>query len=104
LAQRAATSNWNEDSVRHLLTALASVDSEFSAESAARPALAQRAKRLVLAVDRLACALNKNRGFKLKIDAEMKLLFQDVKSLDAFDASAFAGHLRAFRETLDKSS
>ena len=103
LARRAATSNWNEDSVRHLLTSLASVDSEFSTGSAARPALAQRAKRLVLALDRLAYALNKNRGFKLKIDAEMKLLFDDVRILDSFDAGAFTTHLKALRTALDKA-
>ncbi len=103
LARRAATSNWNEDSVRQLLTALASVDTEFSAESAARPALAQRAKRLVLALDRLAYALNKNRGFKLKIAAEMKLLFDDVRILDSFDAAPFAAHLKALRAALDKA-
>jgi len=103
LARRAATSNWTEDSVRHLLTALASVDNEFSADSAARPALAQRAKRLVLALDRLAYALNKNQGFKLRIDAEMKLLFDDVRILDSFDAAAFTTHLKALRVALDKA-
>jgi hypothetical protein len=103
LARRAATSNWNEDSVRHLLATLASVESEFSAESAARPALAQRAKRLVLALDRLAFALNKNRGFKLKIEAEMKLLFDDVRILDSFDAATFITHLKALRAALDKA-
>jgi hypothetical protein len=103
LARRAATSNWNEDSVRNLLTALASVDIEFSAGSAAGPALAQRAKRLVLALDRLAYALNKNRGFKLKIDAEMKLLFDDVRILDSFDAASFTTHLKALRAALDKT-
>lgn len=103
LARRAATSNWSEDSARNLLVALASVDSEFSAKSAAPPALAQRAKRLVLALDRLTQALNKNRGFKLKTESEMKQLWQDVRLLDSFDAAAFAAHLKALRAALDKS-
>lgn len=103
LARRAATSNWTEDSVRNLLTALASLDSEFSANAAAAPVAGQRAKRLVLALDRLSCALNKNRGFKLKIEPEMKQLWQDVRILDSFDAAAFASHLKALRNTLDKS-
>ena len=104
LAQRAATSNWTEGSARNLLTALASVDGEFSAKAAPLPVLAQRAKRLVLALDRLAYALDKNRSFKLKTDAEMKALFEDVKVLDSFDPAAFAAHLKALRTVLDKDA
>ncbi|HEX8077386.1 MAG TPA: hypothetical protein VF511_06190, partial [Chthoniobacterales bacterium] len=89
--------------VRSLLTALSSVDAEFSTQAGARPALAQRAKRLVMALDRLAYALNQNRGFKIKVEPEMKQLFDDVKLLDSFDASAFANHLKAFRAALDKA-
>jgi hypothetical protein len=104
LARRASTSNWSEASVRSLLTALASVDGEFTTKNAANPVLAQRAKRLVLALDRLANALNKNRDFHLKIEAELKQLFEDVKPpLDPFDAAAFAAHLKAFREALEKA-
>ena len=103
LARRAAVSNWSENSARSLLTALASSDNEFSAKGTAAPILGQRAKRLVLALDRLANALNQNRGFKLKIDNELNQLFQDVRTLDAFDATEFASHLKAFRETLDKA-
>jgi hypothetical protein len=65
--------------------------------------LSQRAKRLVLALDRLVNALNQNRGYRLKIEAELNQLFGDVKTLDSFDASIFAAHLRSFREVLDKS-
>lgn len=103
LARRAATSNWNESTARNLLTALASSENEFSSKGAALPILGQRAKRLVLALDRLTNALNQNRGFKLKIDPELNQLFQDVKSLDSFDAAAFASHLQAFRAALDKA-
>ena len=103
LARRASVSNWSEASARNLLTALAALDSEFSARTAAVPVLGQRAKRLVLALDRLASALNQNRGWHLKIDPELNQLFQDVKTLDSFDAGAFAAHLKAFREALDKA-
>ena len=103
LARRAATSNWSEDSARNLLLALASVEGEFSAKSGTPPVLGQRARRLVLALDRLAFALNKNRGFKLKIEAEMKQLWQDVRILDSFDAAVFSTHLKALREALDKA-
>jgi hypothetical protein len=103
LARRASVSNWSDSSARSLLVALASADAEFTGKGIANQSLGQRAKRLVLALDRLANALSLNRGAHLKIDAELNQLFQDVKTLDAFDASAFAGHLRAFRDALDKS-
>ena len=103
LARSASISNWSDSSARSLLVALASADAEFAAKETANQLLGQRAKRLVLALDRLASALSQNRGVCLKIDPELNQLFQDVKTLDAFDASGFAGHLRAFREALDKS-
>jgi len=103
LARRAAVSNWSESSARNLLTALASSESEFTAKGTTNPILGQRAKRLVLALDRLANALNQNRGFKLKIEAELNQLFEDVRTLDSFDAAAFATHLQAFRSALDKA-
>lgn len=103
LARRASVSNWNESTARTLLSVLASSEGEFTAQKAAPPLLGQRAKRLVLALDRLVYALNKNRGWRLKVDAELNQLFLDVKTLDAFDASAFAAHLRSFRDVLDKS-
>jgi hypothetical protein len=102
LARRASTSNWSDSSARSLLGALASADAEFIAKGTGNQVLGQRAKRLVLALDRLANALNQNRGVHLKIDPELNQLFDDVKTLDAFDASGFAGHLRAFREALEK--
>jgi hypothetical protein len=103
LARRASVSNWSDGTARALLTALAALDSEFSTRTAAAPVLGQRAKRLVLALDRLANALNQNRGWHLKVDAELNQLFQDVRTLDSFDAAVFAVHLKAFREALDKA-
>jgi len=101
LARRASTSNWSDSSALSLLAALASVDAEFTAKGTTNQLLGQRAKRLVLALDRLANALNQNRGARLKIDPELNQLFQDVKTLDAFDASSFAGHLQIFRTALE---
>src|SRR2546423_3310316 len=66
LARRATTSIWGESTARNLLVSLASLDSEFSAKAAPSFVLAQRAKRLVLGLDSLVSALDKNRGFKLK--------------------------------------
>jgi hypothetical protein len=103
LAHRASISNWSDGSARSLLVALASLDAEFTAKGTANPLLSQRARRLVLALDRLTIALGQNRGVRLKIDSELNQLFQDVRTLDAFDANAFAGHLQNFRAVLDKS-
>ena len=103
LARRAAVSNWSESSARSLLTSLASVNNEFPARGMAVPVLGQRAKRLVVALDRLANALNNNRGFHLKVEAELRQLFDDVKILDSFDATAFTVHLKAFRDALEKA-
>ena len=103
LARRAAVSNWSESTARNVLNVLASSDNEFSAKGAAIPILGQRAKRLVLALDRLANALNQNRGFKLKVDAELNQLFEDVRTLDSFDTAAFSVHLKAFRDALVKA-
>jgi hypothetical protein len=103
LARRASVSTWSESSARSLITALASVDSEFSAKGATVPVLGQRAKRLVLALDRLANALNNNRGFRLKVDPELRQLFDDVKALDSFEPAVFAAHLKAFHDALDKA-
>lgn len=102
-ARRAAASNWSEGSARAMLTALAALDGEFIQQGTPNNLLAQRAKRLVFALDRLADALNQNRAERLNVDAEMDQLFQDVKTLDSFDANAFAGHLQKFREALDRS-
>jgi hypothetical protein len=103
LARRAATSNWSEETARNLLTVLASSADEFSAKTAGPGVLGQRAKRLVLALDRLSYALDKNRGFKLRMEPEMKQLWQDVRVLDSFDTAAFANHVKALRAALDKS-
>jgi cytochrome c554/c'-like protein len=97
LARRASVSNWNDNSARSLLLMLASRDVEFTTKETAGPLLGQRAKRLVLALDRLANALGQNRGAPLKIEAELNQLFADVRTLDTFDAHGFAAHLQNLR-------
>jgi hypothetical protein len=103
LARRASVSNWSESAARNLLTALAATDGEFADGRSAAPVAAQRARRLVLALDRLVNALNQNRGFKLKVEPELNQLFQDVRTLDPFDSPQFAVHLKAFHDALDKA-
>ena len=101
LARKAAVSNWSESAVRTLLSRLSSTDEEFTAKGTAKPVLAQRAKRLVLALDRLTNALNPNHGGPRKIDAQLNQLFADVKTLDSFDASVFTAHLKTFRGAME---
>jgi hypothetical protein len=103
LARRASGFNWNNDSAKALLVALASIESEFTGAKVPTPILAQRAKRLVMALDRLTTALNQNQMGPLKIDPELNRLFQDVRTLDGFDASAFSADVKAFKTALEKS-
>ncbi len=76
------------------------MDAQFDGKQATNLVLAQRAKRLVLALDRLIHALNENAGVRMKIDEQMRALFEDVKTLDTFDARSFAGHLQNLRVAL----
>jgi len=98
LARRASGSDWDQPTTRSLLNGLASVSPEFHEKGASNDLLGQRAKRLVLALDRLVIALNENCGACLKVEPEVNQLFQDVKTLDGFDPVVFATHLDAFRE------
>lgn len=103
LARRASVSNWSEGSARAMLGALAALHPEFGAKATTSNVLAQRAKRLVLALDRLAFALNQECAGCLKIDSELNQLFQDVRTPDSFDATAFADHLRRLQVGLEQS-
>lgn len=100
LARRAASANWSDGYAQTLLGAFASTDADFSDATVSLPAQAQRARRLTLAIDRLAQALNQTRATPLKIEGELKQLFDDVKTLDQFDTRAFAGHLQNLRIAL----
>jgi len=60
------------------------------------PAPAQRAQRLVLALDRLSQALN----LAASVEKELNALRLDVQRHYDFDVAAFAEHLRAFRAKL----
>jgi len=101
LARCAASWNSGADSMMSILRALARTDSEFVvARQTSAQTLFYRAKRLVLALDRLTAALNANRDAPLKIDNELNALRDDVHSSDNFNAARFAEHLRQFRSKL----
>lgn len=90
LARRAAS--WNPtESTMSILRALVESDSEFVvAKDRTKEALFYRARRVVLALERLS----ENR------DKELEALRADVQRHYDFDAAAFAEHLRAFRSKL----
>jgi hypothetical protein len=101
IAQHAAQLSCTPQSVREMLITLASTENDF-VDKTGDKALAENAKRLVLAFDALARALNANSGAPLKIDNELNALHEDVKTPDHFNAARFADHLRAFRAALVK--
>ena len=100
LARWAANWNPSEISTMAILVALAANDAGFAHSEASSQTLSYRARRLVLAVDRLSAALNRNRPEPLKIDNELSVLREDVRLPENFNPARFAGHLRALRAKL----
>jgi hypothetical protein len=99
LAHHAGRWNPSPDSMMSILQALVATDPEFVAgKQVSAETLFYRAKRLVLALDRLTNALN--RGASLKTDKELNSLREDVRLRDSFEPARFAEHLRAFRSKL----
>lgn len=101
LARSAAIWNPNADSTMSMLHALAETDSEFRVtRQLTFEQLFYRAKRLVLALDRLTAALSVNRAAPLNVDNELNLLREDARLPENFDAARFSEHLHAFRGKL----
>jgi hypothetical protein len=86
-----------------MLRAFVAADSEFVVtKEASVQTLWYRARRVVLALDRLSAALKQNRGEPIRIDSELNLLREDVRLHENFAAARFAEHLRGFRAALTK--
>ena len=100
LARRASTWNANADATMSMLRALAATDSEFAGRGTSPQSLFYRARRLVLALDRLSAAINQNGAAPLKIDNELIALREDVRLQENFAPAGFTEHLRAFRSKL----
>ena len=84
-----------------MLRALAETDSEFLlGKDRSLQQLYYRARRLVLAIDRLNNALNQNQGTPSKIDRELNALRDDVAPNRSFEPARFAEHVRALRVKL----
>ncbi len=101
-ADNLARHSWNPNSTSamSILRALAETDSEFVLGKQTSSQFFYRAKRLTLALDRLAVALNADGSAALKIDEELKALHDDVKTNDVFDIARFSEHLHALRSKL----
>jgi hypothetical protein len=100
LAQHAALWKPNVDATMPMLRMLAATDSEFTNRGKSVEAPFYRARRVVLALDRLSAALNANSTAPLNIDNELKTLRDDVRTQDVFNPGQFAQHLRAFQKAL----
>jgi len=96
LAQRAAIWKPSLDSTMSMLRDLAATDMEFTRGGQSVESRFYRARRVVLALDRLSAARNANSAAPLKIDNEWKMLRDDVRTSDVFNPGQFAQHLRAF--------
>jgi hypothetical protein len=102
-ARRAPSWNPNIDSIMSILRTLVATDSEFvvTKETSAQT-LWYRARRVVLALDRLSAALKQNRGAPLKIDSELNALREDVRLRENFAPPQFSEHVRKFGAALTK--
>ena len=101
LARQAATWNPDIDSAMAMLRALAETDSDFAApKERSMQQLYYRARRLVLALDRVSRGLNANRSVPLQIEPELNSLREDVRSYGVLDLTRFAADLRALRKKL----
>jgi hypothetical protein len=96
IARQGAKWNPTNEQLMSILQTLAGTDSEFQSANAAGGNDFYRALRLTLALDRLSAALN----LSSKIDKELNALRADVQRHYDFDRTAFAKHLRDFRQKL----
>ena len=94
LAQRTAGESWSGADVRARLESFTSTREQFANPKVPPAELAQRAERLVLAIDRLLVALGIDK--KSPASVELDQLFKDVQSRADFDAKGFAEHLAEF--------
>jgi hypothetical protein len=100
LAQHAALWKPNADATMSMLRTLAATELEFTSRGKSVEAPFYRARRVVLALDRLSVAINANAAGSLKIGNELKALYEDVRTRDVFNSVQFVQHLRAFQKTL----
>ncbi|MBA3960414.1 MAG: hypothetical protein H0X40_00735, partial [Chthoniobacterales bacterium] len=99
LARRAATVPWNERITATLLQALSRTDSDFnSSATISAESLYPRARRLVLALDRLS-RKNSPPPPSATATPSIRTLFDDVRTRSTFQPAKFAADLATFRET-----
>ncbi len=103
LARRASTIPWNEQLTATLLGALARSEAEFRvAPATSAEPLFLRAKRLVLALDRLARTVAPPPP-GAAVTPGMEVLFEDVRTRGEFQPARFAGDLAIFGKTINRT-
>lgn len=101
LARRAADWTPNADWAISVVRTLAEADPELTVgKDRSKQDVLYRARRLVLAVDRLTQALSQNSGPILPIDKELSQLRQDVAPNGNFEPVTFVDHLHALHAKL----
>ena len=90
---------WSAESTSQCLLTLTGTREVSEEETPYRAALARRAERLVLALDRLVTGLNEAPTVK-RLEIPLNRLFKDAQSLPDFDPELFATHLEEFQKTL----
>ncbi len=103
LARRAAVDPWNDAFAATALRALASADADFvPAKNISADLLFRRARRLVLALDRLSRATQQQPLGATKNPA-LSPLFEDLRLQADFQPAKFAADLVTFRTTMERS-
>jgi hypothetical protein len=103
LARQASALPWDQNRAATILSALAASEPDFTESPAAEPDLLfPRARRLVLALDRLSQAVAQPAPPPATA-AALATLFEDVRARPDFQPAKFAGDLTNFRETIEKT-
>jgi len=97
VAKTVAAQNWSREEAQALLRKMAGASADFERADAGALALAYRAERLVLGLDRLTAAAGATNA---AINSGLNALFRDAQSRPDFEAKKFAADLRRFDAAL----
>jgi len=102
LARQAAAIPWDDLRSKAMLRAVVTTEADFGASPVGSAEfLFRRAQRLVLALDRLSCAVEKQTADSSR-ESALAVLFEDVRVRSDFQTAKFAADLSTFRATLGR--
>jgi hypothetical protein len=105
LARNAPSWPFDQALTLAMMRAFAGTDAEFVVKAQTPVGLlGRRAERLVLALERLAAAVQANGGVQLNIDHELTTLREDLRPIEQFETARFAAHLQALSLALAQRS